>query len=221
VTSDHETDQKDAATYVPANAITPDEALRRLLEGNARYLAGTAKQDYSAASIAESATTHEPIAAILGCGDARVGAELIFDKAPGDLFMVRLAGNFLSDYCLASMEFCVEFLRVPLLMVLGHTSCGAVTSAVRVVEEGVDLPGRLFVLIDAIEPSVLHAKMANPGAGFDTLLRAATEENVHRQVRRLRTISPVINAAQETGRVKVVGAIYDMATGEVRIIDQA
>src|SRR5699024_2943941 len=125
----------------------------------------------------------------------------IFDKAPGDLFMVRLAGNFLSDYCLASMEFCVEFLKVPLLMVLGHTNCGAVTSALRVVEEGVDLPGRLFVLIDAIEPSVLHAKMANPGADFDTLLRAATEENVRRQVRRLRTISPIINAAQEAGRV--------------------
>ena len=113
------------------------------------------------------------------------------------------------------MEFCVEFLDVPLLMVLGHSGCGAVTSAIRVVENGEDLPGRLFVLIDALEPSVLHAKMSNP----DDLLAATIEENVRRQVRRLRTISPVINAAQTDGRVKVVGAIYDMTTGKVNVLD--
>ena len=193
---------------------TPDESLRMLLEGNERYLSPDhTPVDYSATRIA--ATTHEPIAAILGCGDARVGAELIFDCGPGELFMVRLAGNFLSDYGLASMEFCVEVLRVPLLMVLGHTHCGAVTSAIKVVENKEDLPGRLFVLIDALEPSVLHAKASHP----DDLLMAATEENVRRQVRRLRTISPVINAAQAAGRVKVAGAIYDMDTGEVRLLD--
>ncbi|HYH11159.1 MAG TPA: carbonic anhydrase, partial [Thermomicrobiales bacterium] len=158
---------------------------------------------------------HAPIAAILGCGDARVGAELIFDRGPGDLFMVRVAGNFLSDYGLASLEFCVEFLKVPLLMVLGHTNCGAVTAAIEVVENKQDLPGRLFVLIDALEPSVLRAKMQQP----DNLLDAATVENVRRQVRRLQTISPVINSAQDAGKVKVVGAIYDMDTGHVSLVD--
>lgn len=186
-----------------------------LLDGNRRYLDETiAPPDYSAAGIA-SVQEHAPIAAILACGDARVGAELIFDRGPGDLFMVRVAGNFLSDYGLASMEYCVAFLKVPLLMVLGHTHCGAVTSAIRVVENGEDLPGRMFVLIDAIEPSVLHAKMS----GTDDLLRAATEENVRRQVRRLRTISPVITAAQDAGQAKVAGAIYDMDTGRVEVID--
>ena len=197
-------------------SITPDEALQRLLDGNARYLdERLPPRDYSASHTA-LVDEHAPVAAILGCGDARVGAELIFDCGPGDLFMVRPAGNFLSDYGLASMEYCVEFLHVPLLMVLGHTHCGAVSSAIRVVEDKVDLPGRMFVLIDAIEPSVLHAKASNP----DDLLVAATGENVRRQVRRLRTISPVINQAQAAGLVKVVGAIYDMDSGMVNLLER-
>lgn len=196
--------------------VTPQEALALLVEGNRRYLdEAIPPLDYSAARAA-AIEEHSPLAAILGCGDARVAAELIFSCGPGDLFMVRVAGNFLSDYGLASMEYCVEFLRVPLLMVLGHTGCGAVTSAVQVVSDGTDLPGRLFVLMDALEPSVLRAQASHP----DNVLNAAIEENVRRQVRRLRTISPVINAAQQEGRVQVVGAIYDMATGHVNILDQ-
>jgi len=198
----------------PFDNLTPDEALALLVEGNRRYLdEAVAPLDYSAARAA-AIDEHSPIAAILGCGDARVAAELIFSCGPGDLFMVRVAGNFLSDYGLASMEYCVEFLNTPLLMVLGHTGCGAVTSAIQVVSDGTDLPGRLFVLMDALEPSVLRAQALRP----DDVLNAAIEENVRRQVRRLRTISPVINTAQEDGRVRVVGAIYDMGTGRVNLL---
>lgn len=194
---------------------SPHEALELLMAGNRRYVEGSGTtQDYSPRNTA-LVTEHSPVAAILGCGDARVGAELIFDRGPGDLFMVRVAGNFLSDYGLASLEFCVEFLNVPLLMVLGHTRCGAVTAAVDVVEKRQDLPGRLFVLIDALEPSVLRAQMEHP----DDLLHAATVENVRRQVQRLNTISPVINTAREENRVKIVGGIYDVDTGRVTLID--
>ncbi|HLU37085.1 MAG TPA: carbonic anhydrase [Thermomicrobiales bacterium] len=201
-----------------AQRPTPDEALKMLLEGNARYQdPAVPPEDYSATALL--ATKHEPIAGILGCGDARVAAELIFDRGPGDLFMVRVAGNFLSDYGLASMEFAVEFLNVPLLMVLGHTHCGAVTSAVRVVQDGIDLPGRLPVLIDAIEPSVLQVRMNKPDCSPDELLIGAIEANVRRQVRRLSTISPLISAARDAGKVKVVGAIFELETGSVRILD--
>jgi carbonic anhydrase len=206
--------------HMPARAadgsrLTPDQALDVLMEGNRRYLDSTiAPMDYSAARTAAAGEQH-PLAGILGCGDARVGAELIFSRGPGELFMVRLAGNFVSDYGLASLEYAVEFLEVPLLMVLGHTHCGAVTAAVEVVQKRIDLPGRLFVLTDAIEPSVLIAQKRHP----EDLLMAAIEENVRRQVHRLRTISPVINAAQAAGRVKAVGAIYDMDTGEVCLLD--
>lgn len=195
--------------------LTPEEAMALLVDGNRRYRDEAVDPlDYSAARAA-AIEEHAPVAAILGCGDARVAAELIFSCGPGDLFMVRLAGNFLSDYGLASMEYCVEFLGTPLLMVLGHTGCGAVTSAIKVVTEGVDLPGRLFVLMDALEPSVLRAQATHP----DDVLNAAIEENVRRQVRRLRTISPVITAALAENRVMVVGAIYDMATGAVNLLD--
>lgn len=186
-----------------------------LKAGNQRYLAGEVSSEKYSPSRTASTPIHEPIAAILGCGDARVAAELIFDKGPGDLFMVRVAGNFLSDYGLASLEFAVEVLKVPLLMVLGHTHCGAVTSAVKVVEENIQLPGRMFVLIDAIEPSVLNAKLRNA----EDLIAATIEENVRRQVRRLETISPVITSAIDAGRVKVVGGIYDITTGQVHVLD--
>jgi carbonic anhydrase len=115
---------------------------------------------------------------------------------------------------LASIEYAVEFLDVPLILVLGHTMCGAVTSAVRVVEEGIALPGRLPVLIDAIEPAVHSARLSNP----DDLLNAAIEENVRRQMKRLSMISPVINEAVAAGKVMIAGGIYDIATGEVRLI---
>jgi carbonic anhydrase len=187
-----------------------------LIEGNEIYLDESVPQiDYSAARAA-AIKDHSPIAAILGCGDARVAAELIFSRDPGDLFMVRVAGNFLSDYGLASIEYCIEFLDTPLVVVLGHTQCGAVTSALQVISNNEVLPGRLFVLMDALEPSVLRALASHP----DDPLNAAIEENVHRQVARLRTISPIINEALELGRVKVVGALYDMTTGKVHIIDQ-
>lgn len=199
----------------PNGPLSPDEALALLIEGNRHFVdPDFVPRDYSVAAIARD-KRHHPIAGVLACGDARVGAELIFDRPPGDLFMVRLAGNILSDYGLASLEYAVEFLGTPILMVLGHTGCGAVTAAVEVVRSQATLPGRLPELIDRIEPAVLHAQEQHP----DDLLDAAIIENVRRQTRRLRTISPVVNTAQAAGTVRVVGAVYDMDTGEVRLID--
>lgn len=195
--------------------VTPGDALTLLQEGNARYISEGVHAAYYEASHIALIEEHFPIAAILGCADARVGAELIFDQTPGDLFMVRLAGNFVSDYGLASLEYAVDVLGVPLLVVLGHTHCGAVTSAVHVVENNLKVPGRMFVLIDALEPSVLRAQM---GTSHD-LIDATARENVHRQVNRLRTISPLIADAIAHGKVAVVGAMYDMDTGAVEFID--
>lgn len=204
-------DRQDSNT---SKAITPDDALAQLMAGNARYIASDVfVHDYSAAR-ASAVEEHTPVAGILGCADARIAAELIFDRGPGDLFMVRVAGNFLSDYGLASLEYCVRFLDVPLLMVLGHTQCGAVTSALKVVQEGITLPGRLPFLIDAIEPAVHIAQEAQP----NDLLHASIVENVRRQVVRLATTSPIIMEALQTGKVKVVGAIYDLATGRVSLV---
>ena len=194
---------------------TPEVALAALMEGNARYVQGDWDLSAFSAARAAQAQVHAPLAAVLGCADARVAAELIFLRGPGDLFMVRVAGNFLSDYGLASMEFAVEFLQVPLLLVLGHTQCGALSAAVKVVEERTHLPGRLPYLIDAVEPAVYIARETHP----DDLVRAAIEENVRRQVQRLTTISPVINDAQAAGTTRVAGAVYELETGRVVLID--
>lgn len=194
---------------------TSDEALFDLMAGNERYLRGSWElRDYSAARAA-AIEEHIPLAAILGCADARVAAELIFDRGPGDLFMVRVAGNFLSEYGLASMEYAVRFLEVPLLLVLGHTQCGAISTAVKIVQERSHLPGRLPYLIDAIEPAVHIALEKNP----DDLLRTSIEENVRRQVQRLTTISPVINEAEADGSTRVVGAVYELESGRVILLD--
>ncbi len=194
---------------------TPDAALAELMAGNERYVLDDWDASHFSASRAALVHEHEPLAAILGCADARVAAELIFLRGPGDLFMVRVAGNFLSEYGLASMEFAVRFLQVPLLMVLGHTQCGALTAAIKVVEERTHLPGRLPYLIDAVEPAVHIANEKHP----DDLLRAAIEENVRRQVQRLSTISPVIDEAQAAGTTRVVGAVYELETGRVVLVD--
>jgi carbonic anhydrase len=101
---------------------------------------------------------HNTIAAILSCADSRVSPELLFDQGPGDLFVVRLAGNFVDDDGLASLEYAVKFLGAPLLMVLGHSNCGAVDAAIKVVKEGAELPGHLPELVDSIKPAVIAAQ---------------------------------------------------------------
>ena len=137
---------------------------------------------------AARAEAQYPIAAILGCSDSRVSPELLFDQDPGDLFVVRLAGNFLDDDGFASLEYAVHFLGAPLVMVLGHTNCGAIAAAVKVVKERVELPGHLPELIKSIEPAVIAAHGKHPS----DLVAAATEENVRLNVKRLIEDAPIM-----------------------------
>lgn len=195
--------------------ITPQQALQLLQEGNERYIAEGIHAGYYTAAHTALLEQHLPVAAVLACADARVGAELIFDQEPGELFMVRLAGNFVSDYGLASLEYAIDVLGVPLLLVMGHTHCGAVSAAINVVQNNLSVPGRMFVLMDAIEPSVLRAEQTHPHDMAD----ATARENVRRQVRRLRTISPVVRAAIDAGKTDVAGAMFDMATGKVDFME--
>jgi carbonic anhydrase len=184
------------------NAISPDAALQRLMEGNARY-AATAR-----------AGAQFPIAAILSCSDSRVVPDLVFDQSPGDLFVVRLAGNFLDDDGLASLEYAVKFLGAPLLVVVGHTNCGAVAAAVKVVMERAVLPGHLPELIKAIEPAVIAAHARHPS----DLLAAAIEENVKLNVTRMKDDKPILSEALAAKKIAAVGGVYDIATGKVNLL---
>lgn len=203
-----------APSMAAPNAIPPDAALKRLTDGNARYVSNAPlDRDYLAGRAARAAAQY-PIAGILSCADARVAPELVFDQGPGELFIVRVAGNFVNDDGLASLEYGVKFLGVPLLMVLGHSGCGAVDAAIKVIKDDVKLPGHLPELINAIKPAINLAektKSANP-------LEAAIEQNVRYNVRKLMKAKPIIAQYVAAGRVKVVGGVYDIATGKVTLI---
>ena len=197
-----------------SRAIAPEAALEELLKGNDRYVSGkTHKHDFQAdrQSLVES---QHPIAVVLSCSDSRVVPQFAFDQGPGRLFVVRVAGNVVNANGLASIEYAVKFLKTPLLMVLGHSSCGAVDAAIKVVNEGAELPGRLPGLVDAIRRAV---KAAGPEKG--DLLANATRQNVRLNVQDLRNSKQIVGPLVEKGSVKIVGGAYDLATGRVALVD--
>ncbi|NDP44065.1 MAG: carbonic anhydrase [Aromatoleum sp.] len=197
------------------NAISPVDALKRLLDGNARYAANRPNErDFSAGRAARAQRQH-PIAAILGCADSRVAPELAFDQGPGDIFAVRVAGNFVNDGGLANFEYAVQVLGVPLVLVLGHTSCGAVDAAIKALRNKDKLPGHLPDIVRAIKPAVLRAERARRGRD---LLSDAIVENVRLNVSRLQTAAPILKRFHDERRIQVIGAMYDLATGRVTLV---
>jgi carbonic anhydrase len=196
------------------NAIKPDEALKRLMDGNARYAANrTGLRDFSAERAAR-AKAQFPIAAVLSCSDSRVAPELAFDQGQGGIFVVRLAGNFVNDDGLASLEYAVRFLGVPLIVVLGHSKCGAVEAAIKVMTEKAELPGHLPELVASIRPAVEAAQRSNPS----DLLAAAIKENVKRSVSRLEGEPAILAPAVSAKSIRVVGGIYELATGKIELV---
>ena len=203
------------ASAEPApNAIPPADALDRLMEGNARYAANTPNERDFSAGRAARAEGQAPIAAIVSCSDGRVMPDLVFDQPPGSLFFVRLAGNVVDDDAYASVEYAVKFLGVPLILVLGHSNCGVVAAAIKVVMERAKLPGHLPGLIKAIEPAVIAAHGRHPS----DLLSVAIEENVRLSLKRLIEDAPIISDALAAKTIALSGGVYDMATGKVKLI---
>ena len=196
------------------NAIGPDAALQRIREGNARYVSQTQVQKDFSAGRAARAGAQYPIAAIVGCADSRVAPELLFDQGPGELFVTRVAGNFVNDDGLASLEYGVQFLGIPLIMVLGHSGCGAIDATIKVVRENAALPGHLPGLVGALKPAIEAAIAKKPA----DLLAEATAENVRQNVSRLKVATPIVSEFVATGKVKVVGGVYDIATGAVNLV---
>lgn len=197
----------------PENVLTPDQALERLLEGNRRYVQGVAKRHDFVAEREALVGGQNPFAGILSCADSRIAPEYAFDTSRGDLFVVRVAGNFVNTDNLASFEYTVEVLKTPLLVVLGHDACGAVTSTIRFLRDKTTLPGHLPSLVAGLAPAVTAASSL-PG----DLLENATKENVRRSVETLKTATPLLSAAVAENRLRVVGATYRLATGEVELI---
>ncbi|HIK42049.1 carbonic anhydrase [Thermoleptolyngbya sp. M55_K2018_002] len=202
---------------------TPDDALAELIAGNRRFVTRRRLLPHQDTSrLTEVAETQAPFAAILSCADSRVVPEIVFDQGIGDLFVVRVAGNVAALEDVASEEYAVSLLHTPLVMVLGHAGCGAVTAALL----GGKLPGALDSLIHEIQPAIALAdaelaqlkrnqpnKVLKPG----DRLTYAVKANVRLQTQRLLQ-SPIVSQAVDAGRLKVVGAYYDLATGVVSIL---
>jgi carbonic anhydrase len=154
-----------------------------------------------------------PYAAILSCADSRIAPEYAFDTGRGDLFVCRIAGNFASDEMMASLEYAIAVLNVPLILVLGHESCGAVDSTIKSLKDNTTLPGHLPSLVAAIGPAVKAVSQQ----GGDTLLNA-TRQNVVDTVGKLATAAPILGPAVEQKKLKVVGGIYTLRDGRVDMV---
>jgi len=198
----------------PANAIAPADALKRLMEGNARYAANAPNERDFSSGRAARVQGQYPFAQILSCSDSRVAPELAFDQGPGDLFVMRVAGNVVNPELLASIEYGAQFLGAPLIMVLGHSGCGAVDAAIKVLKSKAVLPGHLPQLIAAIKPAVIVAEKTKTG----DLLANAVTENVRRQVAQLKRSPPIVQKLYAAKKIDIVGGVYDLATGKVAIV---
>ena len=197
-----------------AAAGTPDAALNLLMEGNARYAANQLQEHDFSAGRASRAQGQAPFAAILGCADSRIAPELAFDRAPGDLFVVRVAGNFVTPDGLGSLEFGAAVLGVRLIMVLGHTACGAVKATVTALQQGNTLPGHIADLVRAMKPGIAPV-LQQPGGD---LVERAMIANVRYNVRRLQNEKPILAEMAARDEIRVVGAYYDLATGKIALV---
>jgi carbonic anhydrase len=195
------------------NVVSPEEALARLKEGNARYVQGFAKRHDFVAEREALVGGQNPYAGILSCADSRIAPEYAFDSGRGDLFVCRVAGNFANSDNVASFEFAVNALKTPLILVLGHEACGAIKATISSIQEKSTLPGQLPSLVTALSPAV-EAVANAPG----DLLVNATDENVRRNVAALKGASPILSAAVAETRLIVVGGVYRLATGQVEMI---
>src|SRR6266481_3309020 len=208
-----ETKKETKAPPKPQNVLSPDAALERLLKGNNRYVDGVSLRHDFKHEREALAAGQNPYAAILSCADSRIAPEYAFDSGRGDLFVCRVAGNFANDETTASLEYAIAVLAVPLILVLGHESCGAVDAAIKSLKDNTTLPGRLPSLVTAIAPAV---KAVSQQAG-DTLSNA-TRQNVIDNVARLASATPILGAAVEQIKLKVVGGIYRLKDGKVDMV---
>ena len=199
----------------PKTLLKPDDALKQLMAGNAKYVAAP---QVCAADLAKQraqvASSQAPWATILSCADSRVPPELLFGGAgPGELFVARNAGNMVDTATMGSIEYGAAVLGVPLIMVLGHERCGAVAAACDVVTKNAKFPGSIAPMVKAIVPAAQAAK-GKPGDFVDNAIR----ESARRTAARIGHSSPIISKLVKDGKVKIVAARYDLDDGKVEIL---
>jgi carbonic anhydrase len=205
--------ERKAGSAQTGNVLSPDAALKRLLRGDERYVEGVMRRHDFQREREALVGGQNPYAAILSCADSRIAPEYAFDSSRGDLFVCRVAGNFAADETVASMEYAVAVLNTPLILVLGHESCGAVDAAIKSIKDDKQLPGHLPSLVQAIAPAV----KAVTSQGGDTL-NNAIRQNVIDNVAKLKSATPILSAAVNDKKIQVAGGIYRLNSGKVELV---
>jgi len=196
---------------------TAQEALTRLQEGNARFIAGNARfQTVQKDVLAELTKGQQPYATILGCSDSRVPPELVFDAGFGELFVIRVAGNVLGPSIMGTLQYAAAHLKTPLFVILGHDHCGAVHAAIDSKFHGATHKSRIEVLLENIVPALEHLDGSQPA---ESLLQSAVEANVRHTVQQLLN-TPEAKEKMAGSNMMLVGAIYDIESGQVRFLDR-
>ena len=213
LTGNADAEQKQKLPPKPENVLSPDAALKRLREGNERYVDGIMRRHDFTREREALAGGQNPYAAVLSCADSRIAPEYAFDSSRGDLFVCRVAGNFASDEIVASLEYAIAILNTPLILVLGHDACGAVDATIKSLKDDKPLPGHMPSLVEAIAPSV-KAASSQSGAALNNAIR----QNVVDNVAKLKSASPILSAAVNEKKLKVVGGIYRLSSGKVEMI---
>ncbi|EZQ10412.1 MULTISPECIES: carbonic anhydrase [unclassified Acinetobacter] len=202
--------------------LTAQEALERLKIGNQRFVEGQTKHQrlLTHHERAQMAETQEPFAIVLGCSDSRVPAEMVFDQGLGDLFVIRVAGNIVAPSQVGSVEFAAESFNCPLVIVLGHTHCGAIDSTIEALRNPQQPPSvNLMSIVNRVRPSVEILMQTELKDDLKKLSVHAVRSNVFASVNQLRHGSAVLENLIAQGKLKVVGAEYSLETGEVTFFD--
>lgn len=199
-----------------APQVTPDEAFARLREGNRRFVAGRARHPHESRSWRQELEGGQhPFAIVLGCSDSRVPPELLFDQGFGDLFVIRVAGNIIDDDVIGSVEYAVGHLDTPLVAVLGHECCGAVTAAISAAENIDSEPPELAWLLHHMQ-----ARLSDDAAGrpIERRVQLCVESNARWVAERLRD-KPLLGEAISAGKLRVIAGVYELQGGNVRWLD--
>ena len=203
---------------MPDHLPTADEVLQRLKDGNERFVRGEPRHSVvRKEKLADLARAQHPYTTIVGCSDSRVAPELIFDAGLGELFIIRVAGNVISPEVMGSIQYASLHLETPLFVVLGHEGCGAVAAALDVMHRGLQQPSRISRLLDNIIPGLAGIESGLPP---DEELQRGVEANVLWSIEQIRR-TPEAQARLAEGKVKLTGAVYEIATGRVRFLPDA
>lgn len=205
-----------AHTKTTQDSLSPKDALNFLKEGNKRFISNLSTNKNLLQMVNETRDGQWPFAVVLSCIDSRTSAELVFDQGLGDIFSARVAGNVVNEDILGSMEYAVKYAGSKLVLVLGHTKCGAVTSACKKVKDG-----NITALLHKIKPAIDRAeKESNASTDDAVFIEKVATFNVFEALEEIRERSPIINNLEKEGKILVAGAVYDVETGQVQFFER-